>query len=94
MRTYSGRYLDNLGATANGATVAQWQSSASNNQRWQATNKWALADRESALAWAKLVPDATMREGMLEQIAIDGEFSSPGDRRIRRDCDGGWKNQG
>jgi Alginate lyase/Ricin-type beta-trefoil lectin domain-like len=34
----SGRYLDNLGATANGANVAQWQSSASNNQRWQITS--------------------------------------------------------
>jgi hypothetical protein len=34
----SGRYLDNLGSTANGAIVAQWQSGASNNQRWQVTN--------------------------------------------------------
>jgi len=30
----TGRYLDNLGSTADGATVAQWSSSASNNQRW------------------------------------------------------------
>ncbi|HEU0185819.1 MAG TPA: RICIN domain-containing protein [Blastocatellia bacterium] len=34
----SGRYLDNLGSTVNGATIAQWQSSASNNQRWQVFN--------------------------------------------------------
>ncbi len=27
-------YLDNLGATANGASVAQWSSSSSNNQKW------------------------------------------------------------
>jgi hypothetical protein len=30
----SGRRLDNLGSTADGANVAQWQDSASNNQRW------------------------------------------------------------
>jgi hypothetical protein len=31
----SGDYLDNLGATANGANVAQWSSSGSNNQKWK-----------------------------------------------------------
>jgi hypothetical protein len=30
----SGLRLDNLGSTADGADVAQWQDSASNNQRW------------------------------------------------------------
>jgi hypothetical protein len=30
----SGRRLDNMGSTADGADVAQWQDSASNNQRW------------------------------------------------------------
>jgi hypothetical protein len=30
----SGKYLDNLGATANAANVAQWGSSTSNNQKW------------------------------------------------------------
>lgn len=30
----TGRYLDNLGSTADGATVAQWAGSTSNNQRW------------------------------------------------------------
>lgn len=33
----SGRYLDNLGATADGANVAQWASSSSLNQRWVLT---------------------------------------------------------
>ena len=33
----SGKYLDNLGATADGANVAQWASSASLNQRWVLT---------------------------------------------------------
>src|SRR5688572_19191297 len=33
----SGKYLDNLGATADGASVAQWDSSSSNNQRWVIT---------------------------------------------------------
>jgi arabinan endo-1,5-alpha-L-arabinosidase len=33
----TGKYLDNLGATADGATVAQWASSSSNNQRWVLT---------------------------------------------------------
>lgn len=30
----SGKLLDNLGSTANGANVAQWASSGSNNQKW------------------------------------------------------------
>src|SRR5215510_1036857 len=30
----SGKYLDNLGATTDGANVAQWAGGASNNQRW------------------------------------------------------------
>lgn len=30
----SGKMLDNLGATADGATVAQWADGSSNNQRW------------------------------------------------------------
>lgn len=30
----SGKMLDNLGSTANGATVAQWDDGSSNNQRW------------------------------------------------------------
>jgi endoglucanase len=30
----SGKMLDNLGSTANGATVAQWADGSSNNQRW------------------------------------------------------------
>jgi arabinan endo-1,5-alpha-L-arabinosidase len=30
----SGKYLDSLGATADGASVAQWDSSSSANQRW------------------------------------------------------------
>jgi arabinan endo-1,5-alpha-L-arabinosidase len=34
----SGKYLDNLGATADGANVGQWASSASNNQRWVVTS--------------------------------------------------------
>ena len=33
----SGKYLDNLGATADGANVAQWSGSSSNNQRWVVT---------------------------------------------------------
>jgi arabinan endo-1,5-alpha-L-arabinosidase len=33
----SGKYLDNLGATTDGASVAQWDSSSSNNQRWVVT---------------------------------------------------------
>lgn len=33
----SGKYLDNLGATADGADVAQWAGSSSNNQRWVLT---------------------------------------------------------
>jgi arabinan endo-1,5-alpha-L-arabinosidase len=34
----SGKYLDNLGSTADGANVGQWASSSSNNQRWVVTN--------------------------------------------------------
>jgi len=30
----SGKYLDNLGSTTNGAGVGQWDSSTSNNQKW------------------------------------------------------------
>ena len=30
----SGKYLDNMGSTTDGANVAQWASSASNNQKW------------------------------------------------------------
>ncbi|MGF7039076.1 RICIN domain-containing protein [Mucilaginibacter lappiensis] len=33
----SGKYLDNLGATTNGANVGQWASSGSNNQKWVLT---------------------------------------------------------
>jgi arabinan endo-1,5-alpha-L-arabinosidase len=33
----SGKYLDNLGATADGANVAQWTGGSSNNQRWVLT---------------------------------------------------------
>lgn len=33
----NGKYLDNLGATADGANVAQWASGSSNNQRWVLT---------------------------------------------------------
>lgn len=33
----SGKYLDNLGATTDGANVVQWASSSSNNQRWVIT---------------------------------------------------------
>ncbi len=33
----SGKYLDNLGATGDGANVAQWASSGSPNQRWVLT---------------------------------------------------------
>ena len=33
----NGKYLDNLGATADGADVAQWAGSSSNNQRWALT---------------------------------------------------------
>ena len=33
----SAKLLDNLGATGDGATVAQWDASASNNQRWEFT---------------------------------------------------------
>lgn len=33
----NGKYLDNLGATADGADVAQWAGSSSNNQRWVLT---------------------------------------------------------
>lgn len=33
----SGKYLDNLGSTANGAGVGQWASSAATAQRWQVT---------------------------------------------------------
>ena len=33
----TGKYLDNLGATTDGANVAQWTSSSSNNQRWVLT---------------------------------------------------------
>ena len=41
----SGKYLDNLGATADGASVAQWESGTSNNQRWVMTTSggfWRL----------------------------------------------------
>ncbi len=34
----SGLYLDNMGSTANGATVAQWGGGGSNNQKWQVTS--------------------------------------------------------
>ncbi|WP_448700586.1 RICIN domain-containing protein [Mucilaginibacter sp. AW1-3] len=30
----TGKYLDNLGSTSNGANVGQWASSGSNNQKW------------------------------------------------------------
>jgi arabinan endo-1,5-alpha-L-arabinosidase len=33
----SGKYLDNLGATTDGADVGQWASGSSNNQRWVLT---------------------------------------------------------
>lgn len=33
----SGKYLDNLGSTADGANVAQWAGGTSNNQRWVLT---------------------------------------------------------
>jgi arabinan endo-1,5-alpha-L-arabinosidase len=33
----SGKYLDNLGSTADGANVAQWAGGSSNNQRWVVT---------------------------------------------------------
>jgi arabinan endo-1,5-alpha-L-arabinosidase len=33
----TGRYLDNLGSTANGAGAVQWEDSPSNNQRWVIT---------------------------------------------------------
>ncbi len=33
----SGRYLDNLGSTVDGAPVVQWDDSPSNNQRWVVT---------------------------------------------------------
>ncbi|WEA01439.1 RICIN domain-containing protein [Mucilaginibacter sp. SJ] len=33
----TGKYLDNLGATTDGATVGQWASSTSNNQKWTLT---------------------------------------------------------
>lgn len=33
----TGKYLDSLGSTANGAGVGQWASSASTNQQWQLT---------------------------------------------------------
>jgi arabinan endo-1,5-alpha-L-arabinosidase len=33
----NGKYLDNLGATGDGANVGQWASSSSNNQRWVVT---------------------------------------------------------
>lgn len=33
----SSKYLDNLGATTDGATVAQWAGGSSNNQRWVIT---------------------------------------------------------
>lgn len=32
-----GKYLDNLGATADGANVGQWASGSSNNQKWSVT---------------------------------------------------------
>lgn len=35
----SGKYLDNLGSTANGAGVGQWTGGTSNNQKWQVTNQ-------------------------------------------------------
>jgi arabinan endo-1,5-alpha-L-arabinosidase len=34
----NGKFLDNIGATADGANVGQWASSSSNNQRWVVTN--------------------------------------------------------
>jgi len=33
----SGKYLDNLGSSADGANVAQWSGGSSNNQRWVIT---------------------------------------------------------
>jgi hypothetical protein len=39
--------------------------------------KWATADREGAVAWAKSVPDATLREELLGQIAIDWGIQNP-----------------
>lgn len=33
----SGKMLDNMGATTDGANVCQWESSASNNQKWNIT---------------------------------------------------------
>jgi ricin-type beta-trefoil lectin protein len=33
----SGKYLDNMGRTSNGSIVAQYDSSASNNQKWRIT---------------------------------------------------------
>jgi arabinan endo-1,5-alpha-L-arabinosidase len=34
----NGKYLDNLGSTADGSDVGQWASGSSNNQRWLVTN--------------------------------------------------------
>jgi arabinan endo-1,5-alpha-L-arabinosidase len=39
----SGKYLDNLGATTDGANVAQWAGGASNNQRWVLTTSGGVS---------------------------------------------------
>jgi hypothetical protein len=39
--------------------------------------QWASTDRETALAWVKKTPDATLREEMLGQIAIDWGIQNP-----------------
>jgi hypothetical protein len=39
--------------------------------------QWAITDRESALVWAKRASDATLREEMLGQIAIDWGIQNP-----------------
>jgi hypothetical protein len=39
--------------------------------------QWAVMDRESALAWVKQAPDATLREEVLGQIAIDWGIQNP-----------------
>ena len=39
----SGKYLDNLGSTADGANVAQWAGGSSNNQRWVLTTSSGIS---------------------------------------------------
>ena|SRR5688572_24621942 len=39
----SGKYLDNLGATTDGANVAQWAGGSSNNQRWVLTTSGGVS---------------------------------------------------